>query len=148
MVARLLQSVAVVHSGMQLGYSPPKPDAQEPQSAEAENWLGHEAHVGPVHELRHWHVQPVRDVPVTCAARLLQSAAMLHWRKQLGYPSNPATHCAQSRVASMLVGHVWQEEPVHELRHVHWQPLDVVPLTAVARPLQWVAFVHVTAQRG
>jgi hypothetical protein len=44
------------------------------------NCTGHDAHVGPLHWLRHVQVQPVRVLPLTATALPLQFALVVHVR--------------------------------------------------------------------
>jgi hypothetical protein len=77
-----LQFAAIVHVSEQFGMAPLKPVAHELQSSLALNCAAHDAHVGPVHWLRHVHTQ-FGIVPLTLDEWSLQSDGR-QMREQLG----------------------------------------------------------------
>jgi hypothetical protein len=77
-----LQLASTVHVSEQFGMAPLKPAPHEPQSLLALNCAAHDAHVAPLHWLRHVHTQ-FGIVPLTFVEWSLQSDGR-QMREQLG----------------------------------------------------------------
>lgn len=102
----------------------------------------------PNQALRQVQLQPESSVPLTAVARPKQSFALVQVREHAdGYPDSPGAHSSQSEPPK-VGGQVWQLAPVHEWRHLHVQVVEVLPVTDVARPLQFAAEVHGRTQVG
>ncbi len=139
-VACALQLASTVHASAHVAATGTKPATHVAQSSVTLNSGGHDAHVAPLHRLRHVHAHPSRELPVTPVARELQLASTVHASAQLGNPLKPASHVSQSAPPKGC-GHDSHAAPRHWLRHTQLQ-LGVKPLTAAARPEHAPALVH------
>jgi hypothetical protein len=76
-------------------------------------------------------VHPVKYVPDTEAALLLQLPALVQTGEHCGYPRYPGRQLPHESVALIPSGQTSQRVPCHALRHKQVHPVVTVPIASI-----------------